>query len=316
MWSFRSLAAVVGLAAACAACGSASSTPPAPPPPASSVAAKPAFPVTLTASNGAVRIASRPAHIVSLSPTATEMLFAIGAGPQVVAVDSDSDYPASAPKTSLSGFQPNVEAIAGYSPDLVVASNDPGGLAKSLNALKIPVLLEPAAGKLADTYAQLEQLGTATGHAAQAATVVSRMRSQIASIVASVPKPTSRLSVYDELDNTYYSVTSSTFVGSVFKTFGLRNIADKAKDAGSGYPQLSSEYIVAADPDLIFLSDTICCHQSAATVAARPGWSHIAAVTHHQVVRVNDDIASRWGSRIVALYRIVAKHVLQAEKAG
>lgn len=313
MWSLRSLAAVVGLAVACAACGSASSTSSAPPTSSSGQAAKPVFPVTLTAANGAVRIGSRPTRIVSLSPTATEMLFAIGAGPQVVAVDSDSDYPAGVPKTSLSGFQPNVEAIAGYSPDLVVASNDVGGLVKSLNALKIPVLLEPAAGKLADTYAQLEQLGSATGHTAQAASVVSRMRTQIAGIVASVPKPKTRLAVYDELDNTYYSATSSTFVGSVFKTFGLRNIADNAKGAGSGYPQLSSEYIVAADPALIFLSDTICCHQSAATVAARPGWNHVAAVIHHQVVGVNDDVASRWGPRIVELYRIVARHLMQAE---
>ncbi len=315
MLSVRSLAGVAGLAAVCAACGSASSSPP-PTTPAPADAPRPAFPVTLTAANGMVRIASRPARIVSLSPTATEMLFAIGAGPQVVAVDSDSNYPAAAPKTSISAYQPNVEAIAGYSPDLVVASNDPGGLVKSLGALKIPVLMEPAAGTLSDTYAQLEQLGAATGHAAAARQLASRMRSQIARIVASVPRPKSRLSVYDELDNTYYSVTSATFVGGVFKTFGLRNIADRAKDAGSGYPQLSSEYIVSANPDLIFLSDTVCCHQTPATVASRPGWSHIAAVVHHRVVGVNDDIASRWGPRVVDLYRIVARAVLRAERSG
>jgi iron complex transport system substrate-binding protein len=315
MLSLRSLAAAAGLAAVCAACGSASSASSSTPTSAPATA-KPAFPVTVEAANGKVRIAKRPSRIVSLSPTATEMLFAIGAGQQVVAVDSDSDYPAGAPKTSLSAYQPNVEAIAGYSPDLVVASNDPGGLVKSLAALKIPVLMEPAAADLSDSYAQLDQLGAATGHAAQARDLGARMRSQVAKIIASVPKPKPRLSVYDELDNTYYSVTSATFVGGVFKAFGLRNIADKAKNAGSGYPQLSSEYIVAADPDLIFLSDTVCCHQTPATVGARPGWSHIAAVAQHEVVGVNDDIASRWGPRIVDLYRIVARHVLEAEKTG
>ena len=77
--------------------------------------------MTVAASNGSVTIQAKPARIVSLSPTATETLYAVGAGGQVVAVDSDSDYPASAPVTKLSGLTPNVEAIAKYNPDLVIA---------------------------------------------------------------------------------------------------------------------------------------------------------------------------------------------------
>jgi iron complex transport system substrate-binding protein len=254
-----------------------------------------------------------PTRIVSLSPTATEMLFAIGAGRQVVAVDSDSDYPASAPHTSLSGFQPNVEAIAGYHPDLVVAASDPGGLVRSLRTLGIPTLIQPAAQTLSQTYAQIRALGAATGHRGAAGRVVARMRRQISRIVASVPKPSPPLRVYVELDDTYFSATSATFIGQVFRRFGLRNIADAAKGAGSGYPQLSAEAIVKADPQLIVLADTRCCHQSAATVAARSGWSGIAAVRLHQVIPVNDDIASRWGPRIVVFFRIIARHVRQAE---
>ena len=252
---------------------------------------------------------------MSLSPTATEMLFAIGAGSQVIAVDSDSDYPPNAPHTKLSGFQPNVEAIAGYNPDLVVIASDPGGLVKSLKALHIPVLEEPPAANLSDAYQQVDQLGSVTGHAAQARTLSASMRRQIAATLASVPRPAQPLTQYTELDDTYYSATSATFLGQVFKAFGLRNIADKAKGAGSGYPQLSAEYIVASDPDLIFLADTICCHQSQATVAARSGWSDITAVKDHEVVGLSDDIASRWGPRIVSLYKIVAQHVKAAEAA-
>jgi iron complex transport system substrate-binding protein len=297
-----------------ASCGSAtgSTTAGSQPP----VSASAAFPVTIAAANGHVIIAQRPQRVVSLSPTATEMLFAIGAGPQVVAVDSDSDYPANAPHTSLSGFQPNVEAIASYRPDLVVAASDPGGLVRSLNALHIPVVLEPAATDLAGSYAQLRQLGSATGTTAQAAAVIARMRAAIGRLVKSVPKPSQPLSAYVELDDTYFSATSNTFIGQVLKLFGLTNIADKAKGAGSGYPQLSAEYIVSADPDLIFLADTKCCHQNAGTVSARSGWSGIAAVRLHQVVPVNDDIASRWGPRVVDLARIVARHVLAAEQTG
>src|SRR5205085_9187027 len=134
-----------------------------------------AYTMTVSTPSGAVTIPARPVRIVSLSPTATEMLFAIGAGRQVKAVDSDSDYPAGAPHTSLSGFQPNVEAIAGYRPDLVVISSDPGGLVKSLRSLRIPVLMEPAAQRLTDAYHQLYQLGAVTGHARQAAAVSTRM---------------------------------------------------------------------------------------------------------------------------------------------
>ena len=314
----RYFAAAALVAVLAAGCGSASSSSSAPSTTTQTQAlATPApFPVTINASNGPVQIAARPTRIVSLSPTATEMLYAIGAGKQVVAVDSDSNYPASAPHTSLSGYQPNIEAIASYSPDLVIAASDPGGLVKSLKSLSIPVLLEPAAQKLTDSYSQISQLGQATGHPVQATALDKQMRTQIAHIVASVPKPTKPLTVYNELDDTYFSATSSTFIGQVYKTFGLKNIADKAKGAGGGYPQLSSEYIVAANPSLIFLADTKCCHQTPATVAARPGWSHIAAVVHHQVVPVDDDIASRWGPRVVDFYRIVAQHVAQAEKGG
>lgn len=305
----RRVAAVLVVGLVAAGCGSGSSVQPA-----TSTASS--FPVSVSAANGAVTIASRPRRIVSLSPTATEMLFAIGARSQVAAVDADSSYPASAPHTSLSGFQPNVEAIASYRPDLVVAASDPGGLVRSLSALNIPVLIEPAAQRLSDSYDQLHALGAATGHGSAADDLVRSMRSQIAQIVSSTPKAHPAVSVYVELDDTYFSADSSTFIGQVYQAFGVQNIADRAKSGGSGYPQLSAESIVQANPDLIFLADTRCCHQTAATVAARPGWSGIAAVRDHQVVPVNDDIASRWGPRIVELYRIVADHVRAVEAAA
>ena len=111
--------------------------------------------------------------------------------------------------------------------------------------------------------------------------------------------------MYHELDPTLYSATSSTFVGRVYAMFGLRNIADAAKAGGSDYPQLSPEYVVSTNPDLIVLADTVCCGQKAQTVAARPGWSRIAAVRTGSVVRLDDSIASRWGPRLVNLVRAI-----------
>jgi iron complex transport system substrate-binding protein len=268
-----------------------------------------AFPVTVKAGNGDITIDERPERLVSLSPTATEMLFAIGAGEQVVAVDEFSYYPPEAPTTNLSGTEPNIEAIAKYEPDLVVASADAGDLGSSLGALDIPLLVAPAAQTLDDSYGQIEQLGAATGNVANAADVVASMRSEINALVDSAPDFEEPLTYYHELDQTYFSVTSDTFIGQVYGLVGLRNIADEAKGAGSQYPQLSAEFIVKADPDIIFLADTKCCDQSAATIRKRPGWGEIDAVKNDAVVELDDDIASRWGPRIVDYLRDVVEAV-------
>jgi iron complex transport system substrate-binding protein len=301
------LAAVVALVTACSSSGSAASSRSTPAPQSTPAA----FPVTVAAANGPVTLAHRPSAIVSLSPTATEMLFAIGAGSQVKAVDENSDYPASAPHTKLDAFQLNTEAVAAYRPDLVVASNITAAQTKQLAALHIPVLDEPAAANLDQAYQEFVQLGQATGHLPSANAQVTKMKRQIASIVATTPKRAA--SYYYELDQTYYSVTSSTFVGGVLRLLGLRSIADAAKGAAAsgGYPQLSGEFVLKANPAYIFLADTRCCRQSAATVAKRPGWSTMPAVRDGRIVALDDDIASRWGPRIVDLLRTVSQALRQ-----
>lgn len=279
---------------------------------AAGAAASPPFPVKVVAANGAVTIPQRPSRIISLSPSATEDLYAVGAGKQVVAVDSYSTYPASAPRTKLSGFTPNVEAIAKYRPDLVLISNDMNHIVAQLGKLRIPVLVEPAAANLNGVYAEIGQIAQATGHADAAKRVISRLRRQVTAIVRSVPRPSTALTVYHELDQTYYSATSHTFIGQMYTLLGLQNIADKA-GSSSDYPQLSAEYIVASNPDLIVLADTVCCGQTRTTVAARPGWSTIAAVKTGEVVQVNDSIASEWGPRIVLFLKAVASAVKTLE---
>lgn len=246
-----------------------------------------------------------PHRIVSLSPTATESLFAIGAGSQVVAVDDQSDYPKRAPHTKLSGYTPNVEAISQYKPDLVILAFDSGDAVAGLKKLGIRVLLQPAAPDLRAAYAQMQQLGAVTGHKREATKLVSSLKARIARVVASAPKGRS-LSVYHELTPDLYSATSKTFIGRIYALFGLRNIADAADSTASGYPQLSGEYILAANPSVIVLADGKCCGQSASSVSARPGWRNIAAVRDRAIVRVDDSVASRWGPRVVDFVRAVA----------
>ncbi len=265
-----------------------------------------AFPVTITTAAGKVTIQKRPARIVSLSPTATESLFAIGAGPQVVAVDDQSDYPKSAPKTALSGFTPNVEAIAAYRPDLVVASYDPKGLVSALARLGIPVVLHGTASNFKGAYQQIRQLGMVTGREASAARVIAGMKAKIGKIVRTSRSRADGLSVYHEVSPDFYSASTSSFVGKVYAALGLENIADAADSAGTGFPQLSAEYIVSSGPDLIVLADTVCCGQKPSTVASRPGWDRISAVRTGSIVRIDDSLASRWGPRLVSFFRAMS----------
>ncbi len=261
-----------------------------------------------TASSGAVSQATRYHRIISLSPTITEDLFAVGAGKQVIAVDQDSNYPAKAPTTSLSGYSPNVEAIAGYHPDLVFISYNPGDFADQLRHLGIRVVMEPAASNLKDAYSEITSVGLLTGHQYRADVLVRSMKYKLSQIVASVPGIRRHLRLYHELDPTYYSATTKTFIGSIYKLFGFTNIANAAgASAHTDYPQLSGEYIVKQNPQIIVLADTKCCGQTAATVASRPGWKGIAAVQHGRVYNADDDIASRWGPRIVQFAAAVAK---------
>jgi iron complex transport system substrate-binding protein len=273
------------------------------------------FPVTVEAANGEVTIEAQPEQIVSLSPTATEMVFAIGAGDQVVAVDDQSDYPEGVPTTDLSGYSTlfNAEAVASYEPDLVVMADDAGDSVKALEAIEIPVLNLTAAATLEDTYEQLEILGDATGHPEEASAVVEEMRSDIDELTADLPQPEEPLTYYHELDDTLFSVTSETFIGQVYALAGLENVADSVGEDAGGYPQLSAEFLVDSDPDLIFLADTECCQQNAETLAARPGFGGLSAVTEGNVVELSDDVASRWGPRVVDFLESVIDAVEAAQ---
>lgn len=246
-----------------------------------------------------------PVKIVSLYPTGTEMLFAIDAGDQVIAVDDQSNFPAEAEakKTDLSGFEPNVEAIAAFEPDLVIHDGTTD-IGTQLDALGITQWAGPAATTFDEIYEQIEQLGVMTGHVGEAAELVGQMQTDIDAAVARIPEPTTPLKYFHELDSTLFSATSNTFIGQVYGLFDMINIADTA-EGGTDYPQLSAEFIISQNPDIIFLADSDF-GESSETVAARPGWDVISAVASGAVVSVSADISSRWGPRVVDFIQIAA----------
>jgi iron complex transport system substrate-binding protein len=311
---FRAVIGLFTLVGTVAVAGCASHAPAAPASTGSNAGS--AFPVTVAAPGGntPVTIATEPKRIVSLDASDTQILFRIGAGKQVVAADKDSDYPG-APHTSIDSTNPNIEAIAGYNPDLVVTAYDNNNVVSGLKKLKIPVLLANPSKSVNDAYTLWSTLGKATGHQSEADTLVTKTRQDIAATVAKAPKPAQSLSYYYELDQTYYTATAHTFIGSLLGQFHLTNIGDPADSASAaGFPQLSQEAIIKANPAVIFLADGQCCGQNLSTVAMRPGWATTSAVQRGNVFVLNDDQASEWGPNIDALMQTVAADLTKASK--
>jgi iron complex transport system substrate-binding protein len=238
----------------------------------------------------------------------------VGAGPQVVAVDDQSDHPPGVPTTELSGYTPNVEAVLGYEPDLVLTSDDDPEFRGALESADVAVLALPSATDLEEAYSQVERIGAATGHTAEAVQVVGTMQSGIEAAVASVPPRDGPVTYFHELDPSLYTVTGGTFIGAVYGLFGMESIADAA-GLQDTYPQLSPEYVVEADPAVILLSDGQCCGVTPEQVAARAGWSDLRAVRDGRVVVLDEDVASRWGPRVVELAETVAGVVRDLEPA-
>ena len=269
------------------------------------------YPLQVKSGGYITKLSAKPVRIISLSPSATEILFALNADSQVLAVDDNSNYPARVPKSDLSSFTPNVEAIAALNPDLVVLqinATNAKTVRDALTKIEIPVFVEPAAKNVNDTYKEIRLIGKVIDKEKAAKKLIAEMKSRIKKALVT-NKSKSKLKFFHELDNTLYTATSKTFIGSVYKDFGLINVADAASGAdSSGYPQLSAEYLIKSNPDLIFLADAQY-GESIDSLKARPGWSAISAVKNNRVIELPADIPSRWGPRIVDFYELVGKSI-------
>jgi iron complex transport system substrate-binding protein len=224
-----------------------------------------------------------------------------------LAVDSLSNYPTGLPVSKISGYEPNVEAILELKPDLVLLSADSikaPQIRTALVNLGVAVLMEKAPATLSDVYAENTALGKVTDRAVGAKKLNESMAKSIKKILAKANKD-SRVRIFHELDETYYSATSNTFIGKVYKDFGAINIADAALGAdSSGYPQLSAEYLLKSDPQVIFLADAQY-GTTVESVSLRAGWSQMSAVRKKKIVALPADVPSRWGPRLVDFYKLI-----------
>lgn len=259
------------------------------------------FPVTVTDGGGAeVTINEPPQKIASLDAAHTEVLYAIGAGDQVSAVDNTSNCPAqvSALSARVDAFAPSLEAIIGLEPDLVIVAFDIGDIVAAMRGAGLTVLFLPSPADLEGTYDDIKLVGEATGHPDEGGALATAMISEVSAIKARA-EGEQALTIYHEVDNTYYSVGPGSFIADLYKVLGAENIADAT---GQAYPQLSSEAIIAANPEVIILADE-GFGESAETVGARPGWSVIDAVENGRIYGIDPDVISRPGPRIVDALR-------------
>lgn len=303
---------VVALAAAAlVACGSSHAQTPTPgPKAAAAVSTGAAFPITVTdSSNTQVVFNQAPKRIISYSPAATEVLFAVGAGSQVVAVDKFSNYPKDTdalPKVEYS--KPAPEPAVALNPDLVIMATRQEGQVPQFRALGLTVLLLKEPSNLGGVLDQIRLIGRVTGHAADGEQLASGMQKRIDAVAAKVaalpPGPSPK--VFYELTADGFTVGPNSFIGSLLQTAKLTNVADKTM---GDFPQVSSEVVIAANPDIILLADGNADTggtQTPNTVKARPGWANLNAVKSGRVYVINADVFSRPGPRVVdALEQLV-----------
>ncbi len=261
------------------------------------VAAATTFPLTITDAAGRqVTFEQPPQRIISIAPSNTEILFALGLGDRVVGIDAFSNFPPEAMDTPRVGdyLEPDLERVAAAAPDLILGTAfHIDTVLTELEILGLPtVVLEPA--NLDEVFASILQVGAITGEPVRAEALVCALQSRVAAVAAAVADPP-RTSVFVELDPGLYTVGPGTFIDDIIDRAGGANIA---ADAGEMWPQLSAEAVVSANPDVILLADE-AGGVTPEQVAARSGWQGIAAVEQGRVIVIDPDLVARPGPRVV-----------------
>ncbi|MFA7248036.1 MAG: helical backbone metal receptor [Dehalococcoidia bacterium] len=273
--------------------------------PATGTPSNAAFPMTVTDSGGHALTLRAPARaIVSHSPGATEILFAIGAGGQVVAADEFSDFPAAAKALRRVKYtDPSPEAELALQTDLVILATNQKAQIETFRGLGLPVFYNREPEGVDGVLDNVRLLGRMTGHTVEAEALATQMRTRIDAVTARLGDVQQGPKVFYELSDSLYTAAPNTFIGGMLSTLKARNIA---LGAASQFPQLTAEAVIAGAPDVILLAD----HDYGGTppqVRARPGWSAIPAVKNDRMYAVDADVVNRPGPRIVEGIEMMAK---------
>jgi iron complex transport system substrate-binding protein len=272
-----------------------------------------AGPVSLTDGSGRTVTLRLPAErVVSLAPSNTEVLFSVGAAPQLVGRDSFSDYPPEAKSVADIGGgvgSLNIELILAKKPDLVLASPlTPPEQIANLEKAGLSVYVLPNPKTFNDLYTNLETAGKLTGHDQQAAKLVASLKERVKAVTDKVANVTDRPSVYYELDATDpsapYTSGPDTFVDLLIRTAGGQNFGGILK---GDWVQVSVEELLAKQPDFIVLGDNTYGGVTPDQVKTRAGWGTLKAVQDGKVFIFDDNTVSRPGPRLVDGLEAMAK---------
>ncbi len=262
-------------------------------------------PLTVTDSDGVeLQFEEAPTRIVSFSPAATEILFAIGAGDRVIAADEFSDFPAETadlPKVSYS--EPDPENVLSFDPDLVIVATRQQESVEQLRGLGLVVFLNRAADSVDGVLENITLLGEVTGQSDEAEALVTSMQERIDAVESAIADVEAGPSVFYELSDSLFTVAPDTFIGSYLTLLKASNVAEGAE---SQFPQLTAEAVIEANPEVILLADGEFDGGRPEDVAARPGWDVIDAVASDRLYPVDPDIGNRPGPRIVEAIEEVA----------
>lgn len=250
-----------------------------------------------------VRFDSSPRRIISLTPATTELLYAIGAGSQIVGATKNCNYPDEAEKLTRVGGGTlqslSREAIVGLQPDLVLCKWDNHQpLMETLKTFDIPCVAI-GAESLEELYKEAVMLGNVTGHEEEAVQLVTRMKERAARLAASVqriPDSSKRKVFYEVWDDPLMTAGPNSFIGEALEFAGLSNIF---YDATTSYPRVSDEVVVARNPDIIISPSTHASKVSIEKLLARQGWSGVKAIQDKQVYIIDGDHISRCGPRLL-----------------
>lgn len=291
------LAAILGLASILTACSPAATATPA--------AAPTSEPIVLTDALGnEIRLSAPAQRIISLAPSNTELLFAVGAGKQIVARDDFSNYPEEAgslPSIGGSTGKLNLEEIAKLQPDLVLGSPlTAADVVESLKTITPNVFIVPNPTELDGLYTNLTTVATLTGKTAETEKLVAEMRARAKIVQDKVAGAAAKPLVFYELDATDpakpWTAGSGTFIDMLISLAGGQNLGGSLQGE---YAQISQEELIVQNPEIIILGDSLYGGITPESVAARPGWESIAAVKNGKTLIFNDDLVSRPGPRMI-----------------
>ncbi len=265
------------------------------------------YPLTVTDDvKRTIKLEKVPTKIVSLAPSNTELVYALGLGEKLVGVDESSNYPAEATKKEkVGGYKgANLEKIVSLSPDLVLAA----GITSKQDITSFEsrglTVIQLAPPNLAGVVANMRLVAQVANVPEKGEALVADFQKKLDEVAAKTKDVKARPRVFYELDPTLFTIGPGSFIDEMIQKAGGQNIVT---DGANPYPQLNQEAVISKDPEVILLGDDSGGNDTPEKILVRAGWSGISAVKNKRVYALNADLVNRPGPRAALGVENIAK---------